>query len=240
MRSASTTIALIVSLILATAPAFEVHAQEPDPEPGLAPPPEPDPTPTSFYLLAGGGVSLIGDTDVTANGVATSIETKLGYGSIAAFGVDFGDNVRTELEFGYRRLGIDSIGNSTGTGNITALSAMGNLVFDFTNDSPITPYAGLGLGATRIDHHNVSPVSGSRLNDGGYVLALQGLAGVSLKISNSVSLFTDYRYISVADTKLTNDDGARFDGAFSDHRFTLGLRWSFGGPGQKKIGKLNR
>ena len=63
---------------------------------------------------------------------------------------------------------------------------------------------------------------------------MQGLAGVSLKVSNAISFFTDYRYMSAGDTKLTNHDGARFDGAFSDHRFTLGFRWSFGGPEPKK------
>lgn len=231
MRVADTALAILTSIILTAGPALELRAQDPDPPSDIAPPPEDAPTPTSFYLLAGGGASLPGDTDISGGGVTTQVDAKLGYGAMAAFGIDFGDNVRTELEFAYRRTGIDKVGTgSSGTGDIGAYSAIGNVIFDFTNASPFTPYAGLGLGAARIDYDNVSPVGGSRVNDGDIVMALQGVAGLSLDLSPSISMFTDYRYMAAGNPELMTDAGAKTEGAFSEHRFTLGLRWSFGGP----------
>jgi outer membrane protein OmpA-like peptidoglycan-associated protein len=143
--------------------------------------------------------------------------------------------VRTELEFAYRRAGIDKVGSgNTGTGDIGAYSAIGNVIFDFSNASAFTPYAGLGLGAARIDYDNVSPVGGSSVDDGDMVLALQGVAGLSLELSPSISMFTDYRYMAAGNPQLMTDAGAKTEGAFSEHRFTLGLRWSFGGPEPKR------
>ena len=123
MRSANAVRAALTTFIITLAPAWQAGAQESEPPPKLAPPPEPDPTPTSFYVLAGGGASLPSDTDVSGDGVATSVDAKWGYGALAAFGVDFGDNVRTELEFAYRRAGIDSVGSgSTGSGARTRIT----------------------------------------------------------------------------------------------------------------------
>lgn len=239
MRVADAAAAVLTTIILTTAPSLQARAQEPDPPPELAPPPEDDPTPTSFYMLAGGGASMPRDTDISGGGVTTRVDAKLGYGALAAFGVDFGDNVRTELEFAYRRAGIDKVGASaSGVGDIGAYSAIGNVIFDFTNASPVTPYAGLGLGAARIDYDNVSPVGGSRVNDGDTVLALQGIAGLSLALSPSIAMFTDYRYMAAGNPQLTTDAGAKTEGAFAEHRITLGLRWSFGGPEPKKRRKI--
>jgi outer membrane protein OmpA-like peptidoglycan-associated protein/opacity protein-like surface antigen len=234
MRVADAAVAAVTTLIVALAPVWQARAQDPDPPPDIAPPPEAAPTPTSFYLLAGGGASLPSDTDISGGGVATQVDTKLGYGALAAFGVDFGDNVRTEFEFAYRRAGIDQVGTgTTGSGDIGAYSAIGNVIFDFSNTSAVTPYAGLGLGAARIDYDDVSPVGGSRINDGDTVLALQGIAGLALELSPSIAMFTDYRYMAAGNPKLMTDAGAKTEGAFSEHRFTLGLRWSFGGPEPK-------
>jgi opacity protein-like surface antigen len=197
MRVADAAVAAVTTLIVALAPVWQARAQDPDPPPDIAPPPEAAPTPTSFYLLAGGGASLPSDTDISGGGVATQVDTKLGYGALAAFGVDFGDNVRTEFEFAYRRAGIDQVGTgTTGSGDIGAYSAIGNVIFDFSNTSAVTPYAGLGLGAARIDYDDVSPVGGSRINDGDTVLALQGIAGLALELSPSIAMFTDYRYMA--------------------------------------------
>ncbi len=229
MRVAYLALAILISIILTAGPALQTRAQEPDP------PPEDDPTSTSFYVLAGAGASLPGDTDISGGGVATQVDANLGYGALAAFGVDFGDNVRTELEFAYRRAGIDQVG----TGDIGAYSAIGNVIFDFSNRSAFTPYAGLGLGAARINYDGVSPVGGSRIDDGDMVLALQGIAGLSLSLSPSIAMFTDYRYMAAGNPQLTTDAGAKTEGAFSEHRFTLGFRWSFGGPEPKRKRKPN-
>jgi outer membrane protein OmpA-like peptidoglycan-associated protein/opacity protein-like surface antigen len=235
MRVADAARAALTTFILTLAPAWPLSAQEPEPPPEPAPPPEPDPTPTSFYVLLGGGASLPSDTDISGGGVATAVDAKWGTGALAAFGVDFGDNVRTELEFAYRRAGIDSVGGgATGGGDIGALSAMGNVVFDFSNRSPFTPYAGLGLGVARIDYDGVSPVGGSRIDDADTVFALQGIAGFSVALSPAISLFTDYRYMAAGDPALMTDAGAKTKGAFTEHRITLGLRWSFGGPGPRR------
>ncbi|GEM_PF-557478 len=235
MRVADAALAVLTIIIVSLAPVLKARAQDPEPPPDIAPPPMDDPTPTSFYVLAGGGASLPGDTDISGGGVTTSVDAKLGYGALAAFGIDFGDNVRTELEFAYRRTGIDKVGTgSNGTGDIGAYSAIGNVVFDFTNSSAFTPYAGLGLGAARVTYDDVSPVGGSRIDDGDMVLAMQGIAGLSLALSPSIAMFTDYRYMAAGNPKLMTDAGAKTEGAFSEHRFTLGLRWSFGGPGPKK------
>ena len=229
MRVADAARAALTTFILTLAPAWPLSAQEPEP------PPEPDPTPISFYVLLGGGASLPSDTDISVGGVATAVDAKWGTGALAAFGVDFGDNVRTELEFAYRRAGIDSVGGgATGAGDIGALSAMGNVVFDFSNRSPFTPYAGLGLGVARIDYDGVSPVGGSRIDDADTVFALQGIAGFSVALSPAISLFTDYRYMAAGDPALMTDAGAKTKGAFTEHRITLGLRWSFGGPGPRR------
>ena len=68
-----------------------------------------------------------------------------GWRGIGIVGYRFANGVRTEFELGYRSADVDSLtGASGGSGEVGVGSAMGNAVYSFGNESPFTPYLGLG------------------------------------------------------------------------------------------------
>lgn len=105
----------------------------------------------------------------------------------AALGYKFENNIRVEGEVAVRRNKIRHIDIHANT-----YSAMGNVYYDFENDSDFTPYIGAGAGyakteaSMKIGHTNIS---GSKNG-----FAYQGIGGVSYKIADKTHLGLEYRY----------------------------------------------
>jgi len=127
------------------------------------------------------------------NGQNLSLDEGVTFGG--ALGFDYADGIRTELEYRYASTDIESVttlgGPAPGAAvpsdeDISAHLLMANFYFDFTNDSPLTPFIGGGVGGAFVTNEN-----GGR----DAALAYQGRAGVSLAMGGGFSADMEYIYL---------------------------------------------
>ncbi len=183
-----------------------------------------------FYVGAGVGANFAGDADVSGAGTNADVDLSAGFGAFGTAGYAFGQGLRLEAEFGLRRNDVDSILGAAGTGEIESWSLLGNVVYDFGIDGPLTPYVGAGAGLAEVDFDNVGPIGGSTINDDDRVFALQGILGASFELDEQLQLFADYRYFKTADPDVTTAAGARLDAEYDSHTVFVGLRFRFAAP----------
>ncbi len=187
------------------------------------------------FIGLSGGFSFTDDSDISGPAIATSAETDTGWLALGTLGYRYGNGVRTELEGGWRDNEVDSVfGPGSGTGDITAKSLMGNLLYDIPTGSRLVPYVGGGLGFAQVEFDGVAPAVGAvpatTIDDDDNVFAYQGIAGVSYWINEAVELSTEYRYMATQDPEFSTGAGVGVDGEYQSHAVLLGLRWNFGAP----------
>ena len=184
-----------------------------------------------FYIGAAAGVNFAQDSkfDLTT-GSDPSASHDTGLTGLASGGYKFESGLRLEAELGYRDSDVDEVGGVDGDGDVSAISLMGNALYDFDLGSPITPYIGIGLGIAQVDFDGVSPVGGSAVDDDDTSIAYQGIAGASLRLTDQLDLTLDYRYFAAPDVELSLNSGGRADSSYKSHNIMLGLRFSFGAP----------
>lgn len=147
----------------------------------------------SFYLRADAGWSFLqwsGGSDDSAP-----------VGGLGA-GLRYNENMRTDLT-------VDWSGDykvAPGA-DLSTTTVLGNLYFDWANDSPFTPYVGAGIGYGWVD---------SDLGDDSG-LALGLTAGVAVGITDNVAIDAGYRF---RDTMISGSDP-------QEHQAVVGVRFSF-------------
>ena len=84
-----------------------------------------------------------------------------GLTAAVALGFDYADGIRTELEYRYAKTDIDGVTVGGGFApdvttfpneDLAAHLVMANFYFDFTNDSPFTPFIGGGVGGAFVSN----------------------------------------------------------------------------------------
>ena len=172
-------------------------------------------TPSSgFYIGAEGGLNWLLNTTI-ANQTVTP---QTGWAAGGKVGYDF-VGPRVELEGIYRQNNTSQSFNSGSRGlvsSISQVSAMANLLYDFTPGSTITPYIGAGAGVAFVDGD--SSLSSTQF-------AYQGIIGLGWNVDSNFRVDLDGRYYgtsnpTVAGTTWTNNN-------FS---VMLGLTLKFGPP----------
>ena len=183
-----------------------------------------------FYIGAAAGVNFPRDSkfDITANPPKASFDA--GFGGTAAAGFGFGTGLRLEGEFGYRDNDVDDVQGSSSSGEVSAITFMGNILYDIDLGRRLTPYLGVGVGVAHVDFDDVDPVGGSVVDDDDTSFAFQGIVGAAFDISDRFKVTLDYRYLEAPDLDLTTDAGASADSDYRTHTVMLGLRFSFGAP----------
>jgi opacity protein-like surface antigen len=180
--------ALKISL-LAGALLFPVAAQAADIEPVV-----PETEAMGLYLRADAGVSFLewsgGDDDV--GGV---------FGG--GIGYRYNDNMRADITVDWAGKYDVAPGASMST-----VTVLGNLYYDFANDSAFTPYIGAGAGYGWV---NSTPTG----NESG--LAVNLAAGVAVDLTQNIALDVGYRF---RDTFISGANPI-------EHQVTAGLRFSF-------------
>lgn len=193
------------------------------------------------YLGIAGGGNFTADSGISGSGVNDTVEFDAGWAGLAALGYAFGNGLRAELSFDYRSNAVDAVSGAGGSGRASAWTFMGNLIYDFDTGTALTPYVGAGIGAVRVEFDNVQPVGGSVLNDsdstghtagGDFAkpFAYQAIAGAGYRLSDSLNLFVDYRYVAAESVELHRPGGFIVDADYDNHTVFVGLRWSFGAP----------
>lgn len=216
LRATKTISTLAAAAVLATGLAGAANAAERTP---------------GYYIGLAGGGALRGDSDLDGTGVNTSVDFETGWVVRGNAGYAYASGWRGELEFSYSSSDIDSIsGAANARGDSNAYALMANALYDFEMDWPVTPFVGVGLGAVRIGADGASPIGGSSIDDKDVQPAIQGIAGFYVPINEKLSLTADYRYIASLDPTLSTRTGTEVDAEFNEHRFMLGMRWSFAEP----------
>ncbi len=171
---------------------FVVAAQAADYE---SPVPSEAATTTGFYLRGD-----IGGSYLTSPGPA-NVGAFTGGGGI---GYQFNDNFRADVT------GDWTSNYSVAPGaTLSTTAVMGNVYYDWKNDSPITPYVGVGAGYGWVNR------AGFGVNDSG--IALGATVGASLDMTSNLALDVGYHF---RDTMITGDDAI-------EHSLTAGLRFKF-------------
>ncbi len=183
-----------------------------------------------LYLGAAGGLNIARDSQVQGAGIDSKAEFENGLAGVGVIGYGLGTGLRIEFELGYRESDVDSVDGLAGSGDVNALSAMGNVLYDFDLGGPITPFLGVGVGAAQVDFGGVAPVGGGSIGDDDTVFAYQGIAGVAYDISDQFKLTLDYRYFAAPNVDVTTNTGVNIDTDYRSQSIMVGLRFSFGAP----------
>ena len=163
------------------------------------------------YLRAGAGVTFVEDFDqdvtfspflafVAPPSTGQTLTTDAGFIASGAIGFDYADGIRTELEYRYDTVEIDTITRTGGFLDPTVISSpnddinaqfiLTNFYYDFRNASRLTPFIGLGVGGAFVENE---------FGDRDAALAYQGRAGVSLALNSGFSIDAEYIYLRTND-----------------------------------------
>ena len=149
---------------------------------------------TSFYLRGDLGWSFLewsgGDDDS-----AFSLGGGVGY--------QFNENMRADVTADW-----SGEYNVAPGADMSTTTVLGNLYFDWANDSPFTPYVGAGIGYGWVD----DTPSG---NDSGIAYGLA--AGVSMGLTDNIDLDVGYRF---RDIMISGPDPM-------EHQVSAGVRFNF-------------
>jgi OOP family OmpA-OmpF porin len=150
------------------------------------------------YIGVEGGLNWMFNTTVLGQNVAPLTGWALG----GKIGYDF-LGPRVEVEGLYRQnVNFNNFGNRAITGQISQVTAMANLLYDFNAFGNFVPYIGAGAGVGFVD---------SDQNLGSTVFAFQGILGVGYNWSPNLRFNLEGRYIgttnpSVAGQTWSNND----------------------------------
>jgi opacity protein-like surface antigen len=183
----------ILMLAGAMAATFAVSAKAADVDPGM--PVAADPAMMGIYLRADLGWSFLewaggNDDNAIAGG--------------AGIGYKFNDNLRADIT------GELSGDYNVGPGaTLNTKTVLGNVYFDWANDSMLTPYVGAGLGYGWVDR------AGAGVDDSGFAVGLT--AGVSVDLTSNIAVDMGYRF---RDIMISGPDTM-------EHQAMAGLRFTF-------------
>lgn len=195
-----------------------------------------------------GGFDQLRDSEFTGNigGSRQTVDTDFdrGYTLGASVGRYFsglsggGYGLRGEVELAYSNNDVDTVdfsGNGRGnegnvSGDITSTRLMANVFADINTQSALTPYVGAGLGVDFVDH-DIRYGNNVTIRGDDEALAAQLVLGASYQVSDSVSLFSDARFIRSYDVESTrtapNGTTARVSEDLDRTNINFGLRFKF-------------
>ncbi len=183
-----------------------------------------------LYIGGAGGLNfLTEDSDLNA---AEAEYEDFNWAVSGALGYALGNGLRLETEVGYRPNDVDNItGVAGGSGDVDVLNWMFNALYDLDYwNLPVKPYVGAGIGIAHVDFDGVTPVAGSTINDSDIGFAFQGIAGVSLDLTENLAATLDYRHLRVPHVSFRTNGGTNVDSDYATNQIMIGLRYTFGAP----------
>jgi len=189
----------------------------------------------NFYASIFGGVSMINDFDFVSTaggGIDGTMEFENGYSIDAALGYDFGNGLSIEGQVGYLNAGL--IGGTfdvipyDAEGSASMTYAMVNAWYGFDLGG-VTPFigGGVGLASATLDSEFSAPFETASFTDTSYALAAQVGAGISLAVTEDISLTGRYRYLATGDFTMTDGDNDDITGSASASILDIGLKVAF-------------
>ena len=192
-----------------------------------------------YVSLFGGASILTKNPNATLttpfSASADALMNNPGYIIGGAVGIDWGNQVRTELELSHARWTSDTarvyISGTTfdtpAQSDVSATYLLGNAWLDLTQGSKLTPYigGGLGIGWANVNAATDTPFV-THFNASG--LAFQLGAGVRFDVSDNVSIDAGYRFKDIVGLNYSSDTPmALTDTSLASHNFQVGLTLKF-------------
>ena len=186
----------------------------------------------ALYMGLGAGANFRPDADIDGPGVNTEADFDSGLAGAITLGFRRADGFRSEFEFAGRNNDVDGLKGMAGaSGDVDALTFMGNILYDFQGISGFKPYVGGGIGLARVRVDGVRPIGGGRINDSDTVFAYQGIAGLSYAINDALELFGDYRYLRTSELDVQeSSSGSTFNVDYDNHTLLGGIRIALYSP----------
>jgi outer membrane protein OmpA-like peptidoglycan-associated protein len=183
-----------------------------------------------LYIGGAGGLNFLTE-DSDLNAVEAEFED-FNWAVSGALGYALGNGLRLETEVGYRPNDVDNItGVAGGSGDVDVLNWMFNALYDLDYwNLPVKPYVGAGIGIAHVDFDGVTPVAGSTINDSDIGFAFQGIAGLSLDLTENLAATLDYRHLRVPNVSFRTNGGTNVDSDYATNQIMIGLRYTFGAP----------
>jgi opacity protein-like surface antigen len=175
-----------------------------------------------WYVAAEAGLNGIGEEDVSGTFLGSpttgTFEADLGWAVMASVGNAFSPGWRLEAELGFRHNDA-----SSDLAQVTDISLMANVLYDFelSKDFDLTLGAGLGIAHTKLIIDGFS-------SDTDVNVAYQALVGLSYAVGPSTDLTLAYRYMDVVDPTIQIGQAVaiEFD-SISNRTLSVGLRLHF-------------
>jgi OmpA-OmpF porin, OOP family len=184
----------------------------------------------NWYVGVAGGANWNHSDELTGTGFDDDVDYDWGGAVLGTVGYHYGNGLRSELELGYRENDLDEIANGAATGDVSAASAMLNVLYDFDiSDTAIDTYVGIGGGAVRLDYEDAAPTGGSRIDDTDTVPAAQAIVGASYNLSPATDLFANYQYLHTFSPEFRNDAGVKTETDFAASTVLVGVKFKLGG-----------
>jgi outer membrane autotransporter protein len=184
------------------------------------------PSQAQFYVSGSAGYLQFRDNSASTPIGTVTGEYNPGFAINGAAGYKFGFGLRLEGELGYARTSPDKIkvnGQTVATvggGDTNLLTGTANAFYDIKTGTSLTPYLGGGIGFVHGDSSDAT-VAGVRVNGGSGTDFLWLVeAGVSIAVTDRLSVVPAYRYMQISNSQNGFDDD-------SAHLFKIGLRYSF-------------
>lgn len=183
-----------------------------------------------LYIGGAGGLNFLTE-DSDLNSAEAEFED-FDWAVSGVLGYALGNGLRFETEVGYRPNDVDNItGVAGGSGDVDVLNWMFNALYDLDYwNLPVKPYVGGGIGIANVDFDGVTPVAGSTINDSDIGFAFQGIAGVSLDLTENLAATLDYRHLRVPNVSFRTNGGTSVDSDYATNQIMIGLRYTFGAP----------
>jgi opacity protein-like surface antigen len=196
------------------------------------------------YISVFGGAALLGKNPHGTGSVSSYtfdiLMNSPGYIIGGAVGVDWGNQIRTEVELSHARWTGDKYhyssydgattfhGTNTEIASQTATYLLGNVWVDLANGSQLTPYVGGGLGIGWAQIHE-DEGGGLTYDYGASGLAFQLGAGIRFNVSDRLSIDAGYRFKDIVGLSYSTTDPQYHitDTSLSSHNFQIGLTYQF-------------
>ena len=189
-----------------------------------------------LYLKGGAGFGFATEATNTGTNNNNDTEYELGYLMVGAIGIDLQNAIRLEAEMGYASSDLKSINgtaNSTSlatsntSGSLSALTFMGNLAYEFKNESPFTPFLMGGVGLARVSLNEATAQGTQFADTNDWVFGMHVGGGLSLDLDEKWALEASYRYLETSDPEFSDPGGTAFVSEFASHNFLFGARYKF-------------
>jgi opacity protein-like surface antigen len=197
----------------------------------------------NFYIGASAGIVIPQSTEVTISGAITG-SGDINYKNAAAItgfiGYNFTDNIAAEAELGYSSVDYDNVegtltAGSLGTGsgtiavhghNDAVIGLINAILHPLGRHNTLSPYVGAGIGFAAIESKVDSLSFGGttatvNAEQSETDLALNGIAGVNLAVTDNITIGARYRYLWINSEDSTTASGVTGNvGNFSAHVIT--------------------